>query len=45
MNLCTFTFLPDVIDLIVVEINFKDDRELAERCLWQFGDIVALQKI
>lgn len=35
-------YLPDVIDLIVVKINFKDDWKLAESGFGQFGDFVAL---
>lgn len=34
--------LPDVADLIVVEINFEDDWKLAECGLGQFFDFIAL---
>jgi hypothetical protein len=36
------SYLPDVADLVVVEINFKDDWQLAESGFGQFGDFVAL---
>lgn len=35
-------YLPDVADLIVVEINFKDYGEFSESSFGQFGDFVAL---
>lgn len=35
-------YLPDVIDLIVVEINFKDNWQFTECSFWQFSYFVTL---
>ena len=37
--------LPDILDLVVVEINFKDDGKFSESSFGQLTDFVALLKI